>query len=192
MKIVQSYWSLPTKNNDKHENNERTTGGWLSERTHAMSLALSCLKCKQLYPEIELYTDESGHDFLADIDTNSIVSVNAGITGGNDLEFFKTFGSAAFSMVNRNKEKFRHVKPGKTNVIFEQLYFYLLAQSRGLQIGTLLDNVTENSTDLVKFSVTPMTNKYVHAIGYAKQNPVSCNHVGVACVGYGIYQYYNC
>lgn len=274
MQIVQTYWSLPTKNNDKHENNGRRTGGWLSERTHAMSWALSCLKCKQFYPNIDLYTDKSGRewlidmlqlpytdvyedldslnhydshlwalpkvytyskqknsflhidgdayiwepfkdevvnselfvqnfevnysyykaplmqmeehfdyipdifkDVLSDIKEKSIISINAGIIGGSDTDFFTTYSSLVFDLINKNKNKLAELDTGNLNIVFEQLYFYLLAKFQNKNIEVLLNNVDVKSVDLIKFSVTPLINKYVHTIGYAKQNPVSCNQV---------------
>jgi hypothetical protein len=274
MQIVQTYWSLPTKNNDKHENNGRGSGGWLSERTHAMSWALSCLKCRQFYPNIDLYTDKAGRewiidelqlpysnvyeeldslnhydshlwalpkiytyskqnkpflhidsdayiwepfrgdltnsglfvqnleinypyykaplfhmaehfeyipdifkDVLSDIKNRPIISVNAGIIGGNDTEFFKIYGSQVFDLIDRNRNKLDHLSTGNLNIIFEQLYFHLLATSQNKHIEVLLENIDDSSVDLVKFAITPLINKYVHTIGYAKQNPVSCNQV---------------
>lgn len=54
MKIVQSYWSKPISNDY----------GWNNKIFHYMSWALSCLRLKQLYPKVELITDEEGEKLL--------------------------------------------------------------------------------------------------------------------------------
>jgi hypothetical protein len=64
MKIIQTYWSAPAKQNNPDDLNGRNNGGWTSEKYHAYSWALSSLKFKQLYPELILYTDKTGYDWL--------------------------------------------------------------------------------------------------------------------------------
>jgi hypothetical protein len=61
MKIVQTYWSLPVK-----KESERRLGGWPEVKYHYMSWALSCLKLRQFYPEVELITDSEGKSLLID------------------------------------------------------------------------------------------------------------------------------
>lgn len=63
MNIIQSFWSLPSKVNPTSAFG-RNNGGWLNERQHAMSWSLSCLKLKQFYPDIKLFTDTEGMDWL--------------------------------------------------------------------------------------------------------------------------------
>ncbi|PKQ61166.1 hypothetical protein BZG01_19915 [Labilibaculum manganireducens] len=64
MKVIQTYWSAPAKFNNPDDLNGRNNGGWPSEFYHACSWALSNLKFKQFYPEIVLYTDKDGYDWL--------------------------------------------------------------------------------------------------------------------------------
>ena len=66
MRIVQSFWSLPAQQNNRQDQSGRYAGGWISERFHAMSWALSCLTFKRHYKEIELYTDQDGARWLID------------------------------------------------------------------------------------------------------------------------------
>lgn len=57
MKIVQTFWSAgksPLRHNF----------GWFSAQHHIMSWALSCLKIKEYYDDVELYTDSNGYDIL--------------------------------------------------------------------------------------------------------------------------------
>ncbi|MDB4926555.1 DUF6734 family protein [Mucilaginibacter sp.] len=64
MKIIQSFWTLPSKKNSHDDNFGRKNGGWLNEKYHAMSWAMSCLKFKQFYKEVEIYVDSDGSDWL--------------------------------------------------------------------------------------------------------------------------------
>jgi hypothetical protein len=63
MKIIQSYWSLPSLSQEK-DINGRSNGGFLDARFNYMSWALSCLSLKRFYKDIELITDEKGKELL--------------------------------------------------------------------------------------------------------------------------------
>lgn len=56
MKIVQTLWTKPG-----------LKAGWLHQRYHLMSWALSCLQLRQFYDEVELYTDALGKHLLVDV-----------------------------------------------------------------------------------------------------------------------------
>lgn len=56
MKIIQSLWSKPSL----------ITGGWSEKTFYYMSWALSCLKLKEFYNSVELFTDKKGKEFLID------------------------------------------------------------------------------------------------------------------------------
>ena len=63
--IIQSFWSKPFfKEND--DLNARFKGGWLSANFFFYSCLLSCLKFKQNYGEVTLYTDNLGKELLID------------------------------------------------------------------------------------------------------------------------------
>jgi hypothetical protein len=66
MRILQSFWSRPSKSNNYQDDFGRYGGGWISEKYHAMSWALSCLNFKRFYEEVELYTDNDGSNWLID------------------------------------------------------------------------------------------------------------------------------
>ena len=59
MKIVQSFWS-GDRNLIEH------AFGWLSPQYHIMAWALSCLKLKEHYDDLHLYTDSNGISILID------------------------------------------------------------------------------------------------------------------------------
>jgi hypothetical protein len=63
--IIQSFWSKPFfKEND--DLNARFKGGWLNANFFYYSCILSCLKFKQNYGEVTLYTDDLGKELLID------------------------------------------------------------------------------------------------------------------------------
>lgn len=61
--IVQSFWSKPFLS-DSIDPNSRFKGGWLNEKYFYFSMALSCLKFKEFYGEVNLYTDTDGETIL--------------------------------------------------------------------------------------------------------------------------------
>lgn len=65
MKIVQSYWSLPSAKRSNSEN-DRFLGGWYSERYHIYSWIFSFLQLNKHYNNIELVTDKKGKSMLYD------------------------------------------------------------------------------------------------------------------------------
>jgi hypothetical protein len=65
MKVIQSFWSKPFLADTKEET-DRFKGGWLSSKFNFYSWALSCLKFKEFYGKVELYTDRFGKELLID------------------------------------------------------------------------------------------------------------------------------
>ena len=59
--IIHSFWSTPSIK-DKTIEHDRNNGGFLTEKHHAMSWALSCLSWKKYYGKITLYTDKKGKE----------------------------------------------------------------------------------------------------------------------------------
>lgn len=64
MKIVHSFWSKPFYKQGALNKTDRSSGGWLERKFNYFSWALSCLKFKEFYDKVELYTDEKGYDLL--------------------------------------------------------------------------------------------------------------------------------
>ncbi|MCX2485017.1 DUF6734 family protein [Pedobacter sp. MR2016-24] len=65
MKIIQSLWTKPALNNIEYENS-RMHGGWINHKYFIMSTCLSCLTAKRYYSQVELYTDQYGHNLFID------------------------------------------------------------------------------------------------------------------------------
>lgn len=118
-------------------------------------------------------------DILKNInyENNSICAVNAGILGGNDISFFQEYTKLAFEIFHANKKKFEHKDSGRLNVVIEQLLFYRMAESRGMNINFLLENVKEDFSDLMEFISVPKEKKYIHLVGSAKRLGIACNMI---------------
>lgn len=67
MRIIHTFWSAPSILNATNEIGGRNSGGWLNEKFHAISWMLSCLNLKKYYPDIQLYTDTPGAEWLVNI-----------------------------------------------------------------------------------------------------------------------------
>src|ERR1700754_3207869 len=62
MRIKQIFWSSPVMN----RLSIRYNGGWLEKKYNLMGQCLSCLLLKQLYPHVDLITDDAGKRLLVD------------------------------------------------------------------------------------------------------------------------------
>ena len=67
MKIVQSFWSKPHSDALINVWESRSHGGWLDDKYHYMSWALSSYQLRKYYDEVELVTDAAGKELLIDI-----------------------------------------------------------------------------------------------------------------------------
>jgi hypothetical protein len=65
MKIIQSFWSKPYLKTNEDET-ARFKGGWLNANFFLYSCLLSCLKFKEHYGNVELFTDNYGKKLLVD------------------------------------------------------------------------------------------------------------------------------
>lgn len=101
---------------------------------------------------------------------NNIVAVNAGVIGGNDINFVKSYAKQAFDMVNDNYDNLQHVNIGMSNIIFEQFLFYALAEAEGNPIHFITSNVNHAFDGLAELTGVPNRIKYVHPVGAYKRS----------------------
>ncbi|MBW4362005.1 DUF6734 family protein [Flavobacterium taihuense] len=271
MNVIQSFWSKPFfKEND--DLNARFKGGWLNANFFFYSCLLSCLKFKQIYKEVALYTDDLGKELLidklgipystvhlelnelqdyppelwalgkvltyslqekpfihADTDvfiwdklpvellnadlfaqnlefnfpkynevleillnefksiskdlfpvysrTKDVYAYNAGIIGGNNLDFFKEFKHKVFEIINANLDKLYLVDVGVLNMVYEQMLGFELANQKDLEIKFLKSEMNEAFTNVMKFHVVPIKETYIHTVGYAKKSLEMCEQL---------------
>lgn len=100
---------------------------------------------------------------------NYIISVNAGIIGGTDVEFFKDFTKSAFEFVDRNVEHIAKVNTGMFNTIFEQFLFHALAEAKQKEVNYFVTSINHAFDGLAEFTGTPGRIKYVHTVGVYKK-----------------------
>jgi hypothetical protein len=273
LKIIQSYWSKPSQGQNEGHIENRHTGGWLTAQYHFMSWALSCLSFRQIYDEVELYTDAEGKALLIDtlqlpytkvhvvmdrlnhlppllwtapkiytyslqtepfihadgdvyiwkrfdaaveqapllaqslednfayyndmlnileqqgfwippviasIDraTNTLQTVNAGVFGGNDLNFIHAYCKDLLRFYINNKEPLKGTGVGKLNPL-DQFYFYHLTLAQKRPIGLLFPGEKHDFSELMLFNLVPQYQSYIHLLGATKKNPLYCQMVAL-------------
>lgn len=88
--------------------------------------------------------------------------VNAGILGGNDIDFIQSYVKVIKDFVSQNMTVLQKMNDGFVNSIYEQLFFYLLAKRENKTIGlcTVGDKLS------TKFDWIPMDVTYSPKVGY--------------------------
>jgi hypothetical protein len=66
MKIVQSFWSKPSRIREGQDPTTAGACGWADKKYNYFSWALSCLQFRKYYDEVELVTDKAGYELLID------------------------------------------------------------------------------------------------------------------------------
>ncbi|MDU1890062.1 MAG: DUF6734 family protein [Dysgonomonas sp.] len=118
--------------------------------------------------------------FLFDeIKKESISSYNAGVLGGNNLEFIKEYCDTAFEFIEKNglKNVDRENININYNILFEQILFHALAAKKNKKISTILDHsINDNGYTNNEFCNFYSFDKseLMHIIGGHKKNLSIC------------------
>jgi len=107
----------------------------------------------------------------------SIYASNAGLLGGHDLKFFKTYCEKAFSLIDKNTDALEKMPVGNLNFIFEQFLFCKLAEISQTPVAyfkEMVDNPVFK--DYIKFEDYPNV-AMAHPVGGFKSYPHVCDHV---------------
>ncbi len=116
---------------------------------------------------------------LEEINKDSISSYNAGVIGGNDLEFIKEYCRSAFEFISDNhlSDVENEVVNINYNILFEQILFHALIAKKNKTVSTVIDHpVNDNGytynefCDFYSFHKNPL----MHIIGGHKQNERTC------------------
>jgi len=113
----------------------------------------------------------------ANYEHKDLYGSNAGLLGGSDFNFFKTYCEQAFKFIDENKAGLTKVNTGSLNFIFEQYLFCQLAAAAKIPIsyyGEMVDNPLFK--DYIKFEDYPHV-QMVHPVGGFKKYPHVCDHV---------------
>lgn len=118
-----------------------------------------------------------------ELNKDSIGSYNAGILGGNNLEFIKEYCQIAFDIIEINH--LNDIDSQKINVnnniLFEQILFYALSTTCKTPVTTVLDHsVRDNGYTYQSFCNFYKYNnaKLLHVLGGHKRNQRICELLG--------------
>ncbi|MDR1227128.1 MAG: hypothetical protein LBK47_09575 [Prevotellaceae bacterium] len=103
-----------------------------------------------------------------------IISVNAGVLGGHDIDFINYYSCEALRFFYDNKPLFFSDAAAQLNIILEQLLFYQLAKKNNKHVSILFENISEDFSELMDFDSVPNSKSYIHLIGHAKKNYRVC------------------
>lgn len=96
-------------------------------------------------------------------------SSNAGIIGGNNIDFFKDYVDRAFHFINSNLDRInKNVNGSSFAMIYEQYLFSVMARNTGIDIKHLIQEKEENIMHLSDFFNRFGPIKFVHLLSRAK------------------------
>ncbi|MFD2588181.1 DUF6734 family protein [Croceitalea marina] len=95
--------------------------------------------------------------------------INAGIFGGNDIDFIQYYVTNALELVNKNKSRLENVNIGLFNNFYEQCLFRVLVEEKGKKVSSLLKNVNDRFDGLCDLTGVPENSWYAHAVGVYKK-----------------------
>lgn len=119
------------------------------------------------------------HQLRYAIRNETVKSFNAGIMGGNDLPFFKTFSQSVKRFLKLNENSFKTSVPSANiNLLFEQLLFAELVCQEKKHVECYYPELVEdNRYSSHRFCNFDQTNKYsdyIHLIGSKKKDEMLC------------------
>ena len=122
-------------------------------------------------------------DWLA-FEENQIMAYNAGIIGGNNIDFFKEYTRLAFEFYDKNKTHLDAMTKENKNIhiIPEQFLPYVVAKKWNIEAQ--LQNVNIVTSDDKGFGAffeiekSPDEENYIHLLGYSKKSMTHNDFVG--------------
>lgn len=121
-------------------------------------------------------------DFLErELQKESISSYNAGVFGGNDIQFIQEYCQTVFDYINMNNLFNGGENYLSHNILFEQILFYALATEKNKNITTVLERkINDNGYSYSDFCDFYLYENYplMHIIGGHKRNPRICALLG--------------
>ncbi len=107
----------------------------------------------------------------------SVNGANAGIFGGQNLDFFQDYTQRIFAFIDSNQKELKQVKVTMINAVLEQVLFYYLARDKGIPISYYLPELLQPFEEVVRFNLLPNVSHYIHAIGDFKQKEWICGEI---------------
>ncbi|MEM1336654.1 MAG: DUF6734 family protein [Bacteroidota bacterium] len=123
------------------------------------------------YKEIKEHFDYVPEDIVTQYrKTNTLKACNAGIIGGNNLDFFQEYTEKAIETVNKNVHLMEDFDKGTFNMFYEQCLFFSMAENQNKEIEYLLNNSSDNFDGIANLAAAPFHIKYAHIIGPFKSD----------------------
>ena len=121
---------------------------------------------------------------------NNLSSINAGIIGGSDIDFFQNYTREVFKFVDNNIDYFDNINIGMFNCVYEQYLFCSLAKSLNKPIKPFVKlDPKKEFTEVMRFDLIPFERAYIHLMGLSKRNIFGCEQVEMR-LKYEFPQYY--
>jgi Txe/YoeB family toxin of Txe-Axe toxin-antitoxin module len=110
---------------------------------------------------------------------NPILAYNAGIMGGSDIDFFKTYTQKAFEFIDKNSFCFDNVNVSNFNIFFEQYLFHCLVKQQSKTVGVLIEDIIGDNEykGYGDFVEVPHNKQYLHLLGNYKRHPFVCKQM---------------
>lgn len=111
-------------------------------------------------------------------DEPQLFSSNAGIIGGNRLDFIQEYCHISFEFVERNRKLLDDIETGNLNFLIEQMSFFYLARYRNLQTAYVSPAPVTDPLyhDFIRFAEIPQV-QMVHAVGGCKRSSFMLGHM---------------
>jgi hypothetical protein len=101
---------------------------------------------------------------------NKLTSINAGVFGGNDIQFIKEYTKKAFEFIDKNISNLEKINIGIFNTVYEQYLFYNLAMEQKKDIFFLTKDINDKFEGLANFSGVSKLTKFIHVVGQYKKH----------------------
>tara|TARA_R110002049_G_scaffold65035_1_gene170966 strand:+ start:99402 stop:100688 length:1287 start_codon:yes stop_codon:yes gene_type:complete len=104
--------------------------------------------------------------------------VNIGLLGGNDISFFQNYCTKAYSFLEVNKSNLEKINIGSFNQILDEFFISCLLNERK-NVCYYIDSSKESVAydSVLRFHLVPIIDKYIHLVGFAKQNKFACQQL---------------
>lgn len=120
------------------------------------------IKVNYFPPEILKYRKENNQ---------KIVEANAGILGGNDIDFIQSYCKEAFNFVDKSMDQaLKAEHAGMFNTVFEQYLFYCMAYTKNKKVNYLFEEpINSRFEELVRVMDVPYASKFIHLLSFHKK-----------------------
>lgn len=98
-----------------------------------------------------------------------IRACNAGVFGGQDVDFIKEFASEALAFIKKNKKHHHQIILGFSVLIYEQYLFACLARARGKSVSYLFPQMSADFKEVGNFAIHPRDPGFIHTVGSMKK-----------------------